>query len=279
MKKILALLLTIVCLMSFVACGSSTEADTSTAAVATDSDLSTPTPEPTPEPCEHVWIEATLAAPKTCEICGATEGTPLIPYFEEMGYETQTLQGHTATGLAYAIEDYSQYKETIFGISPSAVTRTPAEDEGYEIISFSITATATATYDAASNLNFTTVVFHNGLHDYYTGMSYGGKDMASDGAYDIGSDIEFGGVTYDVSYSKSNEWVWGDWQWLDDGNAQVGVTCTQVYTFKVPEGYDGIVYSTDVSEVQTEEELFGESESEGGDLVDGTSQYFRVIAD
>ena len=28
--------------------------------------------------CEHVWIDATYSAPKTCEICGKTEGEALV---------------------------------------------------------------------------------------------------------------------------------------------------------------------------------------------------------
>lgn len=37
-----------------------------------------PTPEPAPEPeCEHEWQDATCTEPKTCTLCGETEGEPL----------------------------------------------------------------------------------------------------------------------------------------------------------------------------------------------------------
>lgn len=37
----------------------------------------TPTDEPTTTTCSHNWKDATCTAPKTCSVCGATEGEPI----------------------------------------------------------------------------------------------------------------------------------------------------------------------------------------------------------
>jgi len=42
--------------------------------------------EPSEPECEHVWVEASYQEPKTCSVCGETEGTPLVPVFEDKGY-------------------------------------------------------------------------------------------------------------------------------------------------------------------------------------------------
>lgn len=39
-------------------------------------------------PCSHEWTEATCTSPKTCWICGETEGSALGHYWEDATYET-----------------------------------------------------------------------------------------------------------------------------------------------------------------------------------------------
>lgn len=63
MKKIAFLLAALLCVtVLLAACGSGAE---------------TPTTE---APCEHQWSEAGCYTPKTCDLCGATEGGPVHDY-------------------------------------------------------------------------------------------------------------------------------------------------------------------------------------------------------
>ena len=49
-----------------------------------------PTDAPTDPVCEHVWVDATCTAPKTCSVCGATEG-------EALGHTEEIVAGTNAT--------------------------------------------------------------------------------------------------------------------------------------------------------------------------------------
>ena len=80
MKKLAIILLACILCMSFVACGEakSTHNPTSTKPEFTQPTSTQPTEgnAPTkPQTCyDHVWVDATCTAPKTCANCGATEG-------------------------------------------------------------------------------------------------------------------------------------------------------------------------------------------------------------
>ena len=72
LKKILIFVLTAICILSFSACGE-TE-------------------------CVHEWAEATCTAPKTCSLCGITEGESLAHSWSDATYEApKTCSGCGAT--------------------------------------------------------------------------------------------------------------------------------------------------------------------------------------
>ena len=83
-NKVIGLILTISMITTLTACGGAVP--TATAEVPAKSDTVTETTEEKAEtvaevPCKdgHTWVEATCTEPKTCSVCGATEG-------EDMGH-------------------------------------------------------------------------------------------------------------------------------------------------------------------------------------------------
>lgn len=67
MKKLTLIIALLALVVLCAACGSQNEAETTT--------------EPTIAPCaEHQWQEAACYNPKTCTVCGLTEGGPVHQY-------------------------------------------------------------------------------------------------------------------------------------------------------------------------------------------------------
>ena len=80
MKKALSLLLVLVMLLSLCACGKdstqNTNPSTTPSQATTNQDPTDETQDTTtPTTCNHSWNDATCTDPKTCSICGATEGS------------------------------------------------------------------------------------------------------------------------------------------------------------------------------------------------------------
>ena len=48
--------------------------------------------------CEHSWADATCMLPKTCSLCGATDG-------EALGHDEEVLQGKDATCTEAGLTD------------------------------------------------------------------------------------------------------------------------------------------------------------------------------
>ena len=75
MKKYMFILMAVLVCVLCVACGESAPAAT------TEPTQPTETTEATLPPCaEHQWQEAACYSPKTCSVCGATEGGPVHQY-------------------------------------------------------------------------------------------------------------------------------------------------------------------------------------------------------
>ncbi len=85
-KKILAMVLAVLMLLSLTACGGSGSSDAGKASA----------PEATSEPyvCEHYWQEATCTSPETCYSCGETQGEP-APHNYGIWSFTETEMSHS----------------------------------------------------------------------------------------------------------------------------------------------------------------------------------------
>ena len=64
--------------------------------------------QPTETPCEHTWADATCTAPKTCSLCGATDG-------EALGHTEETVAGTAATCTESGMTDGK--KCTVCGVT------------------------------------------------------------------------------------------------------------------------------------------------------------------
>ena len=73
---------------------------------------------PTETPCEHDWTDATCVAPKTCSVCGATEGEP-----DALNHTPEEDDGNCATAVKCANEGCEH-------ICVAAAEHTPEEDDG-----------------------------------------------------------------------------------------------------------------------------------------------------
>ena len=66
--------------------------------------------------------------------------------------------------------------------------------------------------------------------------------MDSDDAQEYAVTLDIDGVSYEVSYSHEVSWEKGEWVEDEAGNATLSDTATEEYVFRIPEGYDGLVF-------------------------------------
>lgn len=76
-------------------------------------------------PCDHVWTEATASDPKTCLICGETEGEPLF-YEEDTSGDDKNLDGNIEKETAQTPMS-AEFRELISYINNGEFTFTPDE--------------------------------------------------------------------------------------------------------------------------------------------------------
>ena len=203
----------------------------------------------TQEPeCAHEWVEATYAAPKTCKLCGDTEGEPKQSYFDEHGVSVPD-------GPVNCIVDYIYYNlndpETYCRVGDAVYTQTdcyaePVDEEGYQNVYLTLTLALQpgCYYDAAENieyLNFTASGV--GVYDWYTGRKLPARSTSDDDAQEYAVTLDIDGVSYEVSYSMQISWEQGNWVYDETRNGTSSMTGTFQYVFRIPEGYDGLVCS------------------------------------
>ena len=252
-KKILTLVLAVTTAAMLAGCGKAQEtaggnAEETVQTQETAGDNAEETaPEETAEPeCAHEWVEATYAAPKTCSVCGTTEGEPKQSYFDEHGVDVPD-------GPVDCTVDYIYYNtdnpETYCKVGDSVITQTdcyaePADEEGYQNVHLMLTmALEPGTYyDAAEDVNYTYAAYSCGIYDWYTGRMLPARYLDGDDAQEYAVTLDIDGVSYEVSYSQEVSWDWGEWVPDEAGNATHSATVTFEYIFRIPEGYDGLVY-------------------------------------
>ena len=93
MKKIAILSLMLCLVLSLAACSTAAATPVATTTEPTTSEAPTSEAAPTEPTCDHRWVDANYDDPKTCVICGETEGDKLTPVFEEMGYACDMVVG------------------------------------------------------------------------------------------------------------------------------------------------------------------------------------------
>ena len=198
------------------------------------------------EPLPHTWVEATYAAPKTCSVCGTTEGEPKQSYFDEHGVDVPDGPVDCTVDYIYCNTDNP---ETYCKVGDAVITQTdcyaePADEEGYQNVHLMLTmALEPGTYyDAAEDVNYTYAAYSCGIYDWYTGRMLPARYLDGDDAQEYAVTLDIDGVSYEVSYSQEVSWDRGEWVPDEAGNATHSATVTFEYIFRIPEGYDGLVY-------------------------------------
>ncbi len=197
--------------------------------------------------CDHEWVEATYAAPKTCKLCGETEGEPKQSYFDEHGVSVPD-------GPVDCTMDYIYYNEddpeTYCKVGDAVITQTdcyaePTDEEGYQNVHLTLTIAFQPGYyyDAAEDIPYLATLSGGlGVYDWYTGRMLPSREMWDDDAQEYAVTLDIDGVSYEVSYSQEVSWEQGEWVYDEAGNSTSSATCTSEYIFRIPEGYDGLVY-------------------------------------
>ena len=239
-------------------------------------------------PLDHEWVEATFAAPKTCTLCGETEGEREQSYFEEHGVEVPDAPvSCTVDALNYNGDNPEEYQMATDGTWEQIdCYAEPAEDDGYQLVCLELCVTSLNHYYATQDIYYDCSRNFMNIFDWYTGRMFPSHDLSENsGAFDYSTTLEIDGLSYDVSYTKEMQWEFGDFTYADNGDATKPVKCYYTITFKVPIGYDGLVFAAipegEYTELNTEtfngveEAIYAPLDESDEDYVEGI-KYFRI---
>lgn len=239
------------------------------------------------EALPHTLMEATYHDAPTCTVCGAVEGEPLQSYFEEHGAEVLDAPVACTVNMVlcdpdnktehYMIKDGTWEQIDLYS--------EPADEEGYQLIHLELCFPWQAYYNAEQDINYVYNQYCILVCDWYTGREFLARDTfanESEGgsdAFAYTTTLDIDGVSYDVSYTKEQYIEAEDWVLQDNGDATNDIRDYTTYTFKVPEGYDGLVLAAipknEYEELDTETIDESEAYVFDDDYVEGTV-FFRI---
>ena len=197
-------------------------------------------------PLDHEWAEATFAAPKTCTLCGETEGEREQSYFEEYGVDVPDAPvACTVDGVIYNGDNPQEYQKVVDGVWEQTDCYTePAEEDGYQLVHLELIRTVPLYYDVQQDVWYTFTGWTAGVCDWYTGQIFPVRDIEGNDDFEYAATLEIDGASYDVSYTMDVRWAdVDDWMYDETGNGTKHFRATFNYLFKVPDGYDGLVYA------------------------------------
>ena len=235
------------------------------------------------EPLPHEWVEATYETPKTCSVCGTTEGEPKQSYFAQYGVDVPDGPVDCTTDYIYFNPDnpeaYCKAGDAVWNQIDCYAE--PVDEEGYQNVHLTLQVVLQpgSYYDAVERVDYSRTEYYAGVYDWYTGRLLPVGYMMGDDAKENAVTLDIDGVSYDVSYTKKNTWSDDDDVYDEVGNITTGLTCTMEYVFRIPEGYDGLVYCT---ESRREYIKNDENEDEGEvtyallDPTEENRQFFRI---
>lgn len=268
--RILAVIMAVAMVASMTACGGNSDAPGSTAA---------PTAAPTtgavnvceteghawvdanceaPKTCSvcgetdgealgHSWIDATYQAPKTCETCGATEGEALVSYFAETGLDAKLLDKSGEYDIEMLCPD-----EVTTTTAKVIVTdyQTIASDEAHEALDgyeWKILSFTVHFYD------------ENAQAQGFIPQMYMWYDKYTDGAIGEGINNDVNEDLFDAGIARTFNWNGIDYadgrlhiaesitDWLQDDTGAYYRDITVIVSVRVPVGYDGFVFALEKS--------------------------------
>lgn len=232
---------------------------------------------------DHAWTEATFAAPKTCTLCGETEGERTQSYFEEHGVEVPDAPvSCTVDGLIYNPDEPEKFQRITDAVWEQTDCYTePADEEGYQFVHFEVIGEIQCYYDAAEGGDYYSCRVKYGIYDWYTGqMIPAPAGVEGKSNFDYVTALEIDGDRYDVSYTSDSRWEWDEWMYDEAGNGTCDGNDICSWVFKVPEGYDGLVFAVFPKREYTEldtETVKGVEEAEYAPMDENDEEYIEGI--
>lgn len=233
---------------------------------------------------DHAWTEATFAAPKTCTLCGETEGERTQSYFEEHGVEVPDAPvSCTVDAVIYNPDNPEKFQRVVDCVWEQTDCYTePADEDGYQLVHLEMVNTTQLYYDVAEGGDYYRNWLSLAVYDWYTGRMLPARNMKDDDASEYIISLEIGGDSYDVSYTKDLQWEQDDWVHDDAGNGSSNLKGISSYVFKVPEGYDGLVFAAIPKREYTEdsedtETVSGVEEAEYAPMDENDEYYVEGI--
>lgn len=236
-NKLIALILSVTTALTLVGCGHEHEW---VEATCTEPKTCSICGETEGEALGHTMTKASYQQPATCEVCGETEGEPLPADFEKYDFQLAQLDTTYDCELAcYTTQDFN----TVAHVTPSDYRIFESDDthpakEGYEYrqVTFTVLCDDENTYYYGYR-------YLSCVENYYDIV---GLDESA--VYNDDSN------TYTVSYNgepcECTYWAETDpGEWVDQT-----ITGTSVITLQVPVGYDGIVVGIYNSNIEYGEE-------------------------
>lgn len=254
-------------MLGISACGN-TESEDAAAIVQETAESETETPEPE---IQEDTSENEEAA-ETVEEDLKPEEPEIIPtYVEEHGLKFCEETSVQTRGIAANQDDLSDYIYMDTESKLGDIVIGDSDVEGCKTVTIEQSVSGYAWTDGKGKefkvyINVPTVV----AVDTYTGLIIPFESAGGDAETGSnGTDIEWGGETYHVSYTKEMEWMEGDgWKERPDGSYVGESTCYTTLTFTISKDYDGLalflpaVIVPDGTE-ETEDEEAGDVEGTG----------------
>ena len=206
--------------------------------------------------CSHEWVEADYQSPKTCSLCGATEGTPLVPDFEKYGLEINVKEDVIYPYVTVCYENHA-YK-TIGEFILYDYRTFESDDEhpamdGYEWRAF----TVDILFNDENAWNYGMSV-RTCFENYYAIKDWDNSYNEETGTYTA----RFNGVDYteccSIITGGLEDWVGQERLFRAD------------YYFRVPVGYDGLVYGFYDASTEWEDGMYVY------DVADENTLFFRL---
>ena len=201
--------------------------------------------------CEHNWQEATYKQPKTCTVCGETEGEALADYFKMKGVSVQQTFPRVKQPLQYVTYLYNNtdiqvaHTDGTFAIE----TMTEAGEEGFNIVTVIITHQMPIFSDDSTDGDFG-LVFSDAFFDLYSGEVIIREEELLTGNAPIENKYAFirsipsNGTDMEIQLNAREEWYDTGWFLNDQDAEEDDYTCIRTYEFLLPAGYDGLVYAS-----------------------------------
>ena len=236
-KKIVSIAMALTMMLTVAGCGSGT------APAEVVAEVTPETPEVQVTEIETVDLDEAAENETTEEPEEEVEEEPeeVLTYVEENGLEYTTEWGFETTGYALNAMDHADHVDVPVWFELSDISVEDAEEEGFKTVTVKQAITGYRWFDGREKK--TDVIFPSfAVADSYTGLIIPGKTTHYDEVLEeSGTDIEWEGETYHISYVEEAEWDYeNEWKPLSDGNFAGWCTVYDTLIITIPENYDGL---------------------------------------